>query len=286
MSDNVRGLLWGLLAMVLFALVLALVKTASASYHVLQILFFRQVMVFLSTLPQIAGNFPHSMRTDQPGWHTLRIFGALTGLVCSVYAVALLPLTNAITLMFAQVFFTAILAAWLLREQVGPRRVAAIFVGFIGVVVAMRPGTESLFDAASLLAIGSALGAAFAVVSVRRLSQTESTATLLAYQSVFVGAAVALPLPWIWVTPTIPDTLLLLTLGAVAVVAQWVGIQALRLGEASVVSNLEYTKLVWGAILGWLLFREIPDQWTLAGAAIIVSAALYIFHRERRTTRP
>jgi len=278
--DNIKGIMWALLATGLFASVAAMAKLAVTDYHVLQILFFRQVMVFLSSLPSIASSFPQSLKTSHIGLHALRLTGAFVALSTSIWAVAVLPLTTAITLAFAQVFFVALLAMRFLEEPVGRHRIGAVIVGFIGVVVVMQPGVDGVINLYSLIPLVGAVGAAFAVISVRKLSQTESTATLLVYQAVFVGLLAGIPLFWVWVTPDLSSLLLLLTMGAIATMGQWVGVKALRLGEASVIGNIQYMQLIYAAVLGYVIFGEIPNFETLLGAAIIIASALYIVHRE------
>ena len=115
---------------------------------------------------------------------------------------------------------------------------------------------------------------------IRTLSQTESTTTLLVYQAVFIGLLAAVPLIWLWKTPDLAGTLLMLSVGVISAVASWIGIQSLRLGEASVVANIQYMQLIYGAILGYFLFSEIPDAYTLVGAAIIIGSSIYIYRRE------
>ena len=280
LPDNTRAILWALLATALFAIVAAMAKVAVEHYHVLQILFFRQIVVFLSSLPMISRSFPESLRTHYPQLHALRLIGAFVALSCGIWAVAVLPLTTAITLGFAQVFFVALLAMFFLNEPVGAHRFGAVLAGFVGVVVVMRPGVEGIVELHALIPILGALGAAVAIVSVRKLSQTESTATLLVYQAVFVGVLAGVPLFWLWVTPDLTGLLFLLAMGVLATIGQWVGVKALRLGEASVVSNIEYVKLIYGAALGFFIFSEVPDHYTIVGAAIIIGSSAYIFHRE------
>ncbi len=280
MSNNMKGILWALIAAALYSVVIAMAKIAVSEYHVLQILFFRQIVVFLSSLPDTVKAFPESLKTQRPGIHALRLVGAFIALSCGIWAVAVLPLTAATTLAFAQVFFVALLALWFLGESVGFHRIAAVVVGFLGVVIVMRPGAEGFIDLNAFIPILGALGAAVAVTSVRKLSQTETTATLLVYQSIFVGVLAGVPLFWLWVTPDLEGLFLLLAMGVLATVGQWVGVKALRLGEASVIGNMEYTKLVYAAILGYLLFGEVPDFYTVIGAGIIIASSIYIFHRE------
>ncbi len=278
--DNIRGILWALLAAALFAIVAAMAKVAVVEYHILQILFFRQIIVFLSSVPSIAKSFPESLQTHHPVIHAFRLIGAFIALSCSIWAVAVMPLTTAITLAFAKTFFVALLALNFLKESVGVHRIFAVIAGFIGVVIAMRPGVEGFIEVHALIPIIGAFGAAVALVSVRKLSQTDSTATLLAYQSIFVGVLAGAPLFWLWVSPDLAGLLFLLAMGIIATVANWAGVIALRLGEASVVGNIQYIQLVYAAILGYLLFSEVTDFYTIVGAAVIVGSSIYIFYRE------
>ncbi|MEH6477709.1 MAG: DMT family transporter [Sneathiella sp.] len=281
MPNNTKGILWALIAAALFSVVIAMAKVAVVEYHVLQILFFRQIVVFLSSLPEIAKSFPDSLKTQHPGIHAARLIGAFTALSCGIWAVAVLSLTTATTLAFAQVFFVALLALVFLKESVGPRRIGAVIVGFIGVIVVMRPGVDGLIDINALIPLLGAAGAAVAITAVRKLSQIESTATLLVYQSVFVGALAGIPLIWLWVTPDLFGWVFLFAMGILATLGQWIGIRALRLGEASVVGNVEYSKLIYAAILGFILFDELPDGYTILGACIIIGSSIYIFQREQ-----
>lgn len=280
MSGNLQGILWALLAAALFAGQAALVKSVVAEYHVLQILFIRQVFVFASSLPSLARDFPGSLKTRRAGVHAARLIGAFTALSTAIWAVAVLPLTTAITLSFAKVFFVALLASFFLKEFVDPHRIAAIIAGFCGVVVVMQPGVAGLFDLHVLIPVAGALGAAVAQVSVRKLAQTESTGTILAYQAIFVGLLSGIPMFWFWKMPDLADGLVLTAIGCVAVAGQWIAVKALRLGEASVVGNIEYTKLLYAAGFGYILFSEVPGFYTLTGAAIILSSSAYLMFRE------
>ena len=149
----------------------------------------------------------------------------------------------------------------------------------------MRPGVDGLFNFYALIPLAGAVGAAIAVISVRRLSQSESTATLLFYQATVVGLLAGIPLIWFWVTPDLFGLFYLLSMGVVATLGQWSGIKALRLGEASVIGSIQYTQIIYAAILGYVLFFEVPGIYTLTGSAIIIGSALYIAHREAMRKR-
>ena len=279
-SSNTKGIFRALIATAMFAAAAALAKIAVVEYHILQILFFRQVIVFLSSLPSITQSFPASVKTSHPITHSIRLAGAFTALSCGIWAVAVLPLTVAITIGFAQVFIAALLAAVFLKESVGPHRILTIVIGFIGVVIVIRPGLDGLLNVYTLIPLLAATGAAVAVISVRKLSQTDSTATLLLYQSVLIGVLAGIPLIWLWETPDLTGLIMLVSIGLLATIGQWAGVQALRLGEASVISSIQYTQLIYVAALGFVLFDELPDKFTLSGAAIIIASAIYLLHHE------
>ncbi len=280
MSKNLQGVIWSLAATALFATVAAMAKIAVTEYHVLQILLFRQVIVFISTVPSVKKSFPQSLKTDFPFLHALRLIGAFIALSCGIWAVAVLPLTTAVTLGFAQVFIVALIALFFLNEEVGIHRISAVIAGFVGVVIVMRPGIDGLADLNALIPIAAATGAAIALTSVRKLSQTESTSTLLVYQSIFVGLMAGVPLFWLWKTPSLPDFGFLIAMGILATVGQWVGVKALRLAEASIIGNTKYVELVYAAAFGYFLFGEVPDSYTILGASIIICSSVYILHRD------
>jgi len=278
--DNSKAIYYALLATGLFSVTAVMAKVAVADYHVLQILFFRQIVVFLSSLPTLIRSYPEGLKTARIGLHGVRLLGAFTALSCSIWAVAVLPLSTAVTLSFMQAFFVAIIATIFLGESIGFHRVVAILSGFVGVVIVMQPSLDGIADKNMWIPLVGAMGAAFAVVSVRKLTSTESTATLILYQSVFVGALAGIPLLWLWKTPDLADFIFLVTMGLFAALAQWIGIMSLRLGEASVVSTIKYTDLLFVAVLGFFVFGEIPERTTMLGACVIIVSAVYLFRRE------
>ena len=276
MNATTRAVLWALAATALYSLAAALAKFAAAHFHVLEILFVRQLAALASTLPTLARDFPASLATRRPGLHLLRIAGAFLALGGGIWAVAVLPLVVAVTLGFAQVFFVAILAALFLGESLGRGRMAAMVLGFAGVLLVMRPDAKGLLDVRAAIPLGAALGAAVAVVCVRALSMTERTATLLAWPSFFIALASGVPMLWLWRTPNGSELALLLVMAATATLGQWAGLRSLRLGSAGLIGTLDYVKLVHAVVLGVLLFGEWPDAPTLFGAGLIVLAAMLV----------
>ncbi len=286
LPGNVRGTIFALAAAAMFTVVTALVKLAATDYHVAQILLFRQAVMLIFLLPLLLKHFPQSLITKRPGLHVLRLSGALAALTLSFTAVAYLPLATAISFSFTKTLFVTIFAAIFLGEAVGWRRVFAIVVGFFGMLIMLRPDAGSAISYYAIIAIAAAAGAATAVTCVRALTSTESTVTLLSYQAIFVGLLVAIPSFFVWQTPDTTGLLILIAIGAVSVVAQWLGVQAYRAGEVSVVTGMEYTKLIYASLIGIFIFSEWPDSKTLIGAAVIISASAFTIWRETKVGKP
>jgi len=285
LPGNVRGTMFALAAAAMFTIATALVKFAAKDYHVTQILLFRQIVMLTFVLPVLIKHFPHSLKTKRPGLHLLRLSGALAALTLSFTAVAHLPLATAISFSFTKTLFVTLFAAVLLGEAVGWRRLLAVLAGFAGMLIILRPDAGSAVSFYALLAIAAAIGAATAVTCVRALTSTESTATLLSYQAIFVGLLVAIPSIFVWQNPDMTGLIVLVAIGVVSLVAQWLGVQSYRAGEVSVVTGMEYTKLIYASLIGIFIFSEWPDGKTLIGAAIIISASAFTIWRESKVLR-
>jgi drug/metabolite transporter (DMT)-like permease len=196
------------------------------------------------------------------------------------FALKYLRLDQVLAITFSTPFFVAALSGPVLGERVGPRRWAAIGVGFIGILVVTRPGF-GLVHPATFLVILSTLAYAFYFLSTRLLARTDSNETTLFYSN-FVGAVVMLPVvPFFWKPLGLWQFALLVLAGALASVGHYMLIAAHRHAPASLLSSFIYSQLVWVVILGYTVFGDVPDRYSLMGAAIVIGSGLYIFHRER-----
>ena len=180
-------------------------------------------------------------------------------MLCGFTAVIHLPLAEATALGFAKAFFVTIFAIFILREQVGPRRWAALGVGFLGVLVMVRPGSEA-FDPIALYAIVGAAGAGLVMVIIRLLSRTDQPITILSYQAILVGLVMTGPGLWFWQWPTATEWTLLVGIALVSYGAQMLNIYAYKWGEASVMASLDYVRLLWATLLGWFVFNTLPGM--------------------------
>lgn len=271
MTPHNNAVYLALTATAIVALTGALTKAAAQDVPILEILFFRQMGVLASTLPALLRT-KSTLRTAKPALHSLRLLGAFIALSFGIWALAVLPLTTAITLSFLQVVFVALLAPRFLGEPASRHRVLATGLGLAGVAIFLNP--TGFTDIRILIPLIGAFGAAVALLTVRRLSKTESTDTLLVYQAIFIGALTALPMLWLWVTPSLPTLALLLGIGALATISQRISIRALRIGEATVVANIGYTQILYAAFFGALWFGESLSMREALSAGLIIAAAL------------
>jgi drug/metabolite transporter (DMT)-like permease len=224
---------------------------------------------------------PGMLTSARPGLQVARSTLLLGSTALNFFAIKYLQLDQALTITFSTPFLVAALAGPVLGEWVGPRRWAAIGVGFLGVLVVTRPGFNAIHPAAALSA-GGALCYALYSLATRILARTDSNETTLFYTNL-VGAAVMLPIVgFVWTPPSsLPIVLLMLAAGALASLGHFLLIAAHRLAPASVLSPFIYSQLAWTVALGFFVFGDVPNRWTLAGAGIVIASGLYLLHRER-----
>lgn len=280
LPGNLKGAVYLSVAAIGFTVMVTLIKLAGERLHVSQILLIRQVVMTAIVAPGILAHFPGSLKTTQPYVHLLRVVFALLAMLCGFYAIIEMPLADATAIGFAKSFFVTILAIFVLNETVGVRRWVAVAIGFVGVLIMVKPGT-SAFDPISIYALVGSAAAGLVMVLLRKLSRTDSATTILTYQAVFVGVAMIGPGLWFWVQPTLFEWGLLVAIGLISYGAQMLNIYAYKFGEASFLASLDYIRLIYATILGYWIFSTLPDTATWIGAGIIVAASIYTVQRER-----
>jgi drug/metabolite transporter (DMT)-like permease len=256
-------------------------KYLGRQIDVMQVVWARYTFALLLTL--VISNplsRPGLLRTGRPIFQVGRAAMLLASTMLNFFALKYLRLDQVLAITFSTPFFVAALSGPVLGEWVGPRRWAAIGVGFIGILVVTRPGF-GLVHPATFLVILSTLAYAFYFLSTRLLARTDSNETTLFYSN-FVGAVVMLPVvPFFWKPLGLWQFALLVLAGALASVGHYMLIAAHRHAPASLLSSFIYSQLVWVVILGYTVFGDVPDRYSLMGAAIVIGSGLYIFHRER-----
>jgi drug/metabolite transporter (DMT)-like permease len=276
----------GMLLMVLGVLLLtindAVTKHLVLSYPVGQVICLRQAATLLVLIPYVM------LAT---GWGALRVVnwpGQLTrgmlfiaGSVCIVLSLELLPLAMVITILFTTPIFVAAFSAPVLGERVGPHRWVAVIGGFAGVLIVMQPGAAT-FQWALLLPVAAAFINAFRDVLTRFLSRTETSIAILFWSNLALMAGGAATAPFGWEPVSSGAALWFVVAGVSNGAAHFFIIEALRAGEASAVAPVRYTALIWAALLGFVVWGEVPGLWLWAGAAVIVASSLYMIRAERR----
>jgi drug/metabolite transporter (DMT)-like permease len=270
-------------AVACFAFLDTTAKYLSLSMGTLQIVWARYTGGFL--FPLIVSNpwtRPGLIRTTRPVLQIGRSMLLLGSTLCNFAALRYLQLDEAIALVFSTPFFVAALSGPMLGERVRWRRWTAIAVGFVGVVVIARPGAGT-FQPAALLSLAAAVFYALYSIITRILARTDDNDTTLFYSNL-VGAVALLPVvPFVWTTPTDPLVIaLMVASGAMGSAGHYLLIAAHRLAPAAVLSPFIYTEIVLVIALGFLVFGDVPNRWTLTGGAIVVGSGLYIIHRERK----
>jgi drug/metabolite transporter (DMT)-like permease len=280
-SDNSKGAAILVVAAGLFTIMTALIKTLGTDLHVTQILFMRQVVMTMIIAPRIVRGFPGVLVTKRPLLQLVRVCLALTAMLCGFTAIINMPLADATAIGFTKGFFVTIFAVFILAETVGPYRWGAVFVGFVGVAIMLGTSPAGA-DRYALMALAGAAGAGMVMVIIRLLSRTEASITILAWQAIGVGVAMAVPAIYFWQWPSPTEWILLGAMGIVSYAAQLANITAFRFGEASLLASLDYVRLVYATLFGWLFFATLPGFNTYVGASIIVAAAIYTVWREGR----
>lgn len=278
LPGNLRGALWVLVAALCFSVMATTTKFLGQTFDSFEIAFFRAIFGLFAVAPFIWRMGPAQLKTKRLGMHLARgILGAVA-MMCGFYAITHLSFADAVSLSYARTLFLIPLAVVFLGEVVRRRRWTATAVGFLGVLVMLRPGGE--LELAALVALGGAMLVAVVTVLIKLLSATERPETLLFYFGIVATTATLLPALAVWRTPSGSELALLMFVGAVGASGQYCMIRGYAAGEATAVLPFDYSRLLFAALIGIVVFAEMPDGWTIAGAVIIVTATLYIALRE------
>jgi drug/metabolite transporter (DMT)-like permease len=277
-----RAVLLVLGAAAVFSIAAAFVKGLGGEVPLAQVVFCRNLFAIPVLLPLLlAQGGVRALRTSRPGLHLARLAAGLMGMFGAFYGYAHLPLAMVTALGFTMPLFLTLLSVPLLGERVGPRRGAAVAVGFAGVLLMTGP----FDDRGDLTAMGvvllGALGWALAMITIRRMGEAgESNVAIVlwfAIGSAVVSGLLCLPV-WVWPSPG--QWGLLIGTGVVSALAQIMMTEGYRRGEPTLLAPFEYSAILWTTLMGVLLWAELPDGWDFAGIAVLVASGLYIWHRE------
>lgn len=272
------------LAMLLFGVMAVCIRLASQQLHAFEIAFFRNVFGFVVLLPILWRHGPALLRTQKLGFYVVRCLIGMVSMLAGFWAIVNLPLAQAIALSYSTPLFVTIGAVIVLGEVVRARRWSAVIVGFLGVLVIVRPGSDA-FTAASLVALLAAVASATVAISIKFLSRTEHPDAIVIWTTLLWIPMSLLPALMVWQMPVGITWLWIVLAGVLGSTAHMCWTRALKLGEASMLTPISFLQIIVVAAAGWLLFDEALDRWTVLGAAVIFGSNVYIARREARLAR-
>ena len=281
---HMRAALLMLGSTVFFACMAVVIRLASESLHTFEIAFFRNFFGMLAALPLLLKHGPALLKTDQLPRYVIRCVLGVCAMFAGFWAIGHLPLAHAISLTYSSPLFVTIAAVFWLGEQVRARRWTAVIIGFIGVLVIVRPGTDG-FSAGSLVAVLAAILSGIVVIQIKQLSRTEPADRIVLWTTILWVPMSILPALWVWEWPAGITWLWVVAAGTLGTGGHMLWTRALKLGEVSALQPISFMQLPLVAVAGWALFGESLDRWTVLGAAIILSANAYIAHREATLLR-
>ena len=259
----------------------AIVRFLSPSIHPFELAFFRSLFGFIVILPLLLRGGIDSVRTHQPRLQMLRGVVSIAAMMSWFYGLSMVPLAEATALSFTNVIFGSLAAIIFLREKMTMARGIAVFIGFVGVLVILRPGFVQM-DIGVVCVLFSALCWGCSVVIVKQLGRTDAAVSIVAWVGIQLSI---LSLPFalsVWVWPTMEEWLWLSLLGTLATIGHLCMVQGLKLADAMTIFPLDFTRLIWASFFGLFIFSESPDVWTFVGAGIIVISGTFMLSREDR----
>jgi len=282
-SQNLVGIGLMVLGIFLFCCNDALGKWLLGTYSVWQMLVIRSIAAMLILTPFLVREGRAVLDAPRPGLQVVRVLLSVAESILFFVAVTHLPLADTVTFYLAGPIYVTALSALFLKEQVGWRRWSAVAAGFIGVLIALRPSTATLTWPALIALAGSFCFAIFLIIT--RMLRGTSDVVMVGGQFAAMLLVAGVVAPFSWTPTSNVDLGLMMVLGVVAMAAFACVNRSLKLAPASVVVPYQYTMIVWAIALGWAVFGDVPDAFTLGGAAIIIAAGLYILWREQIVAR-
>ena len=283
-SQMAQAALLMILAVLFFTLMDATAKELSQRYHPIQVIWARYFFQLLLTVILLAPRLSKLMVTKHPKMQVVRslfLFGGTMGFFTSI---ALMPLAAATAIFEVGPLFITIAAFFVLGERVGPRRIMAVFLGLLGAMVIIRPGSDAFTPVAILPMFAAACYAGYAISS-RALGHQEDQWTNFIYTGLIGTILISVMAPFVWQTPLMIDWLWFCAIGSLGMIAHLLLLRSLMLGEASFVAPFAYVSMAFSALWGFVFFAEVPDIFVFVGVTIITGAGLFIWYIESRDSK-
>lgn len=269
-----------LAATLLFTIMGITARHVSATIHTFEVVFFRIAFGVVLLAPLVLSYGLRHFRTRHFGLHFARAAAQVVEMTIYFVGLTMIQYAQVQALTFTTPLFVTVLAVIFLRERIHARRITALAVGFLGAMLVLRPGIVPV-DTGSLLILASALGWAGVILIVKQLTRTDSSVTITAWMIVLMSPMALIPALFVWVWPTWTEWCWLAIAGITGTLGQLAVTQAFRVADTGAVMPIDFIKLIWAALLAYLVFGEVPSVWTWIGGSVIFGGALYLVLRER-----
>jgi len=278
------GIIFLILAELFFTSIAVIVKWLSVDLPNEIIVFFSRFFVMMILLPWILRQGISKIRTQHFRFHLVRSLSGLGAMYCLFYAYANMPLAEAIVIKMTMPFWLIIISFWWLKEAVSKKTGLAIVIGFLGILVILKPGFVPMELVTLIILTGSFL-MALVMSAIRRMAKTETSLQIIFYFTLISTIFSAVPLSWAWVTPTWQAWFLLILIGILSTIAQLFMTQAYQRAATTKIGPFTYVSVIFGTLYGWIFWDEMIDFWFLIGTGLIISAGLIITQSHRATQK-
>ena len=282
-SFQTKAIIFNILSIVFFSIMVIFIRKASENLHILEVVFFRNLLAFIVMLPLLTSTGLAAIKMNNTKLFLMRGFFGAIGMLAGFTCLTLIPLAQATAISFSKPIFITIGAAIFLGEIIKARRIAAIIIGIIGMLVIVQPGVNSL-SFGIMLAIIAALAHSVNALIVKKLTLTDSPQAIVTWMVIILIPITFIPAVAVWQWPSLETWLYLWGIAIVGTLAHFSWTKSYTMAEITSLESIEFIKLPIMALFGWMIFLEIPGTWTWIGGSIIFLSTIYISRREAKAS--
>jgi drug/metabolite transporter (DMT)-like permease len=283
-GDPVLAAILMLVAMAFFSTMGVFIKLAAADVHIFEVVFFRNFLAVLFMVPWLIRQGPGVMKTKRIGLYTARSLFNIVGMAAGFMSMTLIPLAEATALSFTAPLFATIGAAFFLGEIVRIRRITALAIGFLGMLIVLQPGVQEI-SLGAVLSVVNALTIAATIIIVKKLTSTEPPETIVTYMVVLQTPMALIPALYYWTWPEPITWIWLIGLAGAGTAGHLAFTKAIKLAEVTQIQPLDFVRLPLIAVMAYFVFDQVPTIWTWIGGAVIFASTAYVTHREAQLAR-
>ena len=282
-SPQTKAIILNISSIILFSIMVIFIRKASENLHILEVVFFRNLLAFIVMLPLLTSTGLAAIKMNNTKLFFMRGFFGAIGMLAGFTCLTLIPLAQATAISFSKPIFITIGATIFLGEIIKARRIAAIIIGIIGMLIIVQPGVNSL-SFGIMLAIIAALAHSINALIVKKLTLTDSPQAIVMWMVIILIPITFIPAVTVWQWPSFETWLYLWGIAIVGTLAHFSWTKSYTMAEITSLESIEFIKLPIMALFGWMIFSEIPGTWTWIGGSIIFMSTIYISRREAKAT--